>query len=234
MVATASDEQLAWIVGPDRGYYSKEAIEAATQELEIRRENSADQEEEHSFNIAAFAFGPLWYFYNGMLGRGILVLAVLVGAIFGLGPVAEAFEIPTVLWVLIVIVSIGGYCSRFAARDLAESRLQARLTARKPIARPQTRPVNKDVNRLVSAAQVGCRTAGEHAKALLASEGIKAVVKCDDSSNGGSRATEKGKHLIPAEVLVGAGDLPKAQKLLETLLANLKDGSSSLCDDNDD
>lgn len=239
MVATASDEQLAWIVGPDRRFYSTEAIRAATHELEIRRENSADQDDQHSYNVAAFIFGPLWYFYHGMIGRGILVLSVLLAAIFGFEPVAEAIGIPAFLWVLVVLVAVGGYCSRFAARDLAESRLQARLTARKPIsrparpARPKERADEQATVPMVTAAQVGCRTAGEHAKALLATEGIKAVVKCDDKSNGSSRETAKPKHSIPAQILVSKGDLPKARKLLESLLSSLENGSSSLCDDSD-
>lgn len=208
MVANASDEQLAWIVGPDRDFYSKYALRAASEELERRREEQADLAvEPAAFDVAAFALGPVWYFYHGMLGRGVLILFVLLGAYFGLQPVADAAGLPEALWMLAVYLVVGSYCGRYGARDKAESETQARIAARKNRTRGRDRRGNDDAPKesLVEAAVVGCRMAGEQAKELLRVEGIAASLK-----------DEK-----PTIVRVAAKDLDRAREILKKLLADL-------------
>ena len=230
MVASASDEQLAWIVGPDRRFYSKEAVEAATRELEARRESAVEEDEAPRFNASAFVFGPLWYFYHGMIGRGVLILAVLLGALLGLEPVADAVGIPPLIWVMVVLASVGAYCSRFASRDLRESRIQARLTAHRPVRRrPRQRLTERP--RFVVAAEVGCRVAAEQASSLLRAEGIEPVIKSEAATTGDSDSSSSGRAAERAQLLVPEPDLERARSLLAALLTPREDGAQPLCDE---
>lgn len=201
LVANASDEQLAWIVGPDRKFYSREALEAATEELERRRAETPEPPT-HTFHPPAFFLGPLWYFYHGMFGRGLLLLAVLIGALLGLRPVAEAIGIPELLWYGLVILGVGAYCAHFGLRDLAESETQARYVANK--GRP--REPERAGDDLVVVATVGCRAAGEQARALLTTEGIRAAIDGD----------------TPTRVLVPPTSRQQSRELLSGLLEPLE------------
>ena len=227
LVAGASDEQLAWIVGPDRDFYSDEAVEAATLELDRRRAEAVEGPPP-IFNIAAFAFGPFWYFYHGMFGRGSLIVAVLLGALYGLLPIADALGIPTVLWVMAVVLSVGGYCGRYASRDLAESQTQARLYPRygKP-----PKPRRETPEPFVHAALVGCRMVGEQAKAMLEAEGISTIVKCENTGVFGPGSGCGTRSVHPAQVLVPTSDLEHAREVLTVLLAEVAEDPMAGCDD---
>lgn len=231
LVASASDEQLAWMVGPDRQFYSEEAIEAATWELERRRSESLEGSSAHSFEVAAFVLGPIWYFYHGMMGRGVLVAAFLLAALYGLHPVAVAAGIPSTLWVVFVLVSVGAYCGRYAARDLEESRTQARLYPRE--GKPgKVRHGPAPAPDFVEAAVVGCRMVGEQARALLETEGISSIVKCEDTGvfgpGGGSRS------VLPARVLVPRADLERSRELLDVLISASAADPSAGCTADDE
>ncbi len=224
LVSSATDEQLAWMVGPDRRFYSTEAVRAATRELKVRREDRGDSDEQTSFNFKAFIFGPFWYFYHYLFGRGLLVLALLLAALLGLRPIAEAVGIPPLIWALAVYVGVGAYCSRFADRDLAESQTQKRSLQRKSLSRsPQTS--QKKSSALVRAAEVGCPAAGEQARALLLAKGIPAVVASASDDGPRKPSSQDG----PVRVLVAETDLGRAKELLADLLAMIRDDPESIC-----
>ena len=230
LVAGASDEQLAWMVGPDRDFYSEEAIEAVTWELEQRRAQSGGEEAPPSFEFAAFLFGPFWYFYHGMFGRGALIAAFMLAAAYGLYPIAAVLGVPALLWVVAVVVVVGGYCGRYAARDLTESRTQARLYPRhgRP---PKPRPEGAGKPKFVQAALVGCRGVAEQAKALLEAEGIRAFVKCEDTGIFGPGAGSGTRSVLPAQVFVPQLDLERAKEVLVVLLSKFDDDPSAGCKD---
>ena len=232
LVAGASDEQLAWMVGPDRDFYSEEAIEAATWELDLRRSQKPQEEERGNFEVAAFLFGPFWYFYHGMFGRGALIGAFMLAAAYGLHPVAMALGLPPALWVMLVVVAVGGYCGRFAARDLSESKTQARLYPRhgKP---PKPRPEGAGKPKFVQAALVGCRGAAEQAKALLEAEGIRAFVKCEDTGIFGPGAGLGTRSVLPAQVFVPKLDLDRAKEVLVVLLSEIEANPQAGCEKED-
>jgi hypothetical protein len=212
LAAGASDEQLAWMVGPDRRFYSAEALEAASMELARRRLAAPAEPAARSFNIAAFAFGPLWYFYNGLIGRGLLISAVWLGAFLGLGPVAHIFGVPGPIWVAAVALAVGAYCGRFAERDKAESATQERLADRRHGENSATDAASAQAGaRLVAVAEVGCKAAGEQARAMLEAGGIAAIVE--------GRPAEP-RDDAPTRVLVAAADEDRARELVSALLAS--------------
>ncbi len=227
LVAGASDEQLAWMVGHDRDFYSDEAIEAATLELERRRSESGE-DQPTSFNIAAFAFGPLWYLYQGMIGRGVLLLAALYGALFALLPVAEALGIPTAMYTLAIHLLVMGYCGRYGERDLIESRTQARLYPRQ--GKPPAPRHDLPRPAFVEVALVGCRMVGEQAKTLLEAEGIPTIIKCEDTGVFGPGSGSVTRSVHPARVLVPRSDLERARELLPVLLADIEQDPAAGCD----
>lgn len=216
LIANSSDEQLTWMVGPDRRFYSSEALDAAAFELESRRANAPDEPERPPFNSAAFVLGPAWYFHHGMFGRGSMLMALLVGAFFGLRPVAEAVGVPLTVWVVLVLFAVGAYCGRYGTRDLEESRTQRKLTPRKGGKNKQQPPKTAEKPDYVVAAKLGCDLAGEQATNLLAAAGIKATIKSDGPP------LKDGETTSSARLLVPRADKEKAHKLLSVLLKHAK------------
>lgn len=211
LAAGASDEHLAWMVGPDRRFYSAEALEAASMELARRRLAAPAAPAARSFNLAAFVFGPLWYFYHGLIGRGLLVSAVWLGAFLAFGPVARTFGVPGSIWFSAVALAVGAYCGRFAARDMAESATQERLAGRRAGGAGAGDPGGAPAAaKLVVVAEVGCRAAGDQARAMLEAAGIAAIVE------GGSAAPRGDDR---ARVLVADSDEGRARELVAALLA---------------
>jgi len=219
LVSGASDEQLAWMVGPDRKFYSDEAIEAATWELERRRSQPVQAGPPRSFDLAAFLLGPVWYFYHGMVGRGAFITAVLIAAFYGLHPVVAAAGVPPVLWIIFVLIAIGSYCGRYAARDLEESRTQARLYPRYPRRPEASRAAPPAAPDFVMAAQVGSRLVGEQAQALLETEGIASIIKCEDTGVLGPGSGGGTRSVIPARILVPLADAERARDLIGSLIS---------------
>lgn len=202
LVTTASDEQLAGIVGPDSRFYTEQAVDAARAELD-RRQKVQGGDRETSFHMPAMVFGPFWYLYHGMVGRGVLIAAFLVGASLGLEPVARSLGIPSAGWVTGAVFVVALYCGRFGKRDLEESRAQARAARNlKPEIRKQkaTKPTFKTV------AGVECFPAAESAAKLLKKQGIDAKVE-------GKEGDKIIRVLVPEEQLGRAAGL--VQGLLE-------------------
>ncbi len=81
MIRTASDEQLATIIDSDQEIYDDDLLVAAQEELKNRREGKSDIDgpDLSSFNIAAFVFGPVWYLYHGLIGRGLMLMGLQTG-----------------------------------------------------------------------------------------------------------------------------------------------------------
>ncbi len=220
LVASATDEQLAWMVGPDRDFYSREAVDAATRELQDRRDTATD-EPASEFEVAAFALGPVWYFYHGMIGRGVLILLVLVAALVGLLPIAEAAGIPVTLWYVLVLIGVGAYCGRYGARDRAESETQARSAARQALSRPPSTPKTTSDDR-IRVAELDCPAAGLQARTLLESEGIETTLVGFDG--------DSGKNSGRVIVEVPAEHQEVARALLTALLAELRRKGDAICD----
>jgi hypothetical protein len=210
LVREASDEQLAGMTGADRRFYSDDAVDAAEAELQARRE-AGEKSSLGRFNVAALGLGPFWYLYNGMVGRGLIIAAILVAAAVGLQPVARALEVPTSLWVVIVVVAVALYCGFFFERDLTESRSQAER------ARPKRRRAPKaeakpSGPKLAVVAQVGCREAAEHARALLRRAGIDAIITSSSGSGDGDEAQTR--------LLVREDDLLRARSMVQSFLSS--------------
>ncbi len=231
LVATASDEQLAGIVGPDSEYYSSEAVAAAEAELG-RRTADGGEGDVATFNTAAMALGPFWYIYNGMVGRGAILFAVLAAAIAGLEPVARTLGIPSELWIAAVVFAVALYSGRFGDRDLAESRrarsgvqgrqrpVEDKAVAEADATRDSAPPLETTPAKgnLEVVARVRCRTAAEAARRLLRTQGIDAVVM------GGE--PDEARVLVPSKAVV------QARAIIQQLLARVEE--EKICEEPDD
>jgi hypothetical protein len=137
MVARSSDEHLEAIVGPDRHFYDGPALEAAEDELRARRERASSMPHlSTETNLAAFFLGPLWYAYHGLTGRALLLSALYLGALLALVPLLEDLGLPELAAVGTVLLLLGGYSGRNAARDLAESAAQDQLQNKSAVPTP--------------------------------------------------------------------------------------------------
>ena len=135
MVKQSSDEHLEAIVGPDRHFYDRLALEAAEDELQARRQRARSAPPVLAgTNLAAIFLGPLWYAYHGLTGRALLLGALYLGALLALVPLLEDLGLPKLAAVGTVLLVLGGYSGRHAARDVAESAAQAQLS--RPTATP--------------------------------------------------------------------------------------------------
>jgi len=212
LVQRASDEQLCGMVGPDRGFYSPDAVRAAEQELATRAERLRKAPWAR-FNLAAMLLGPAYYLYRGMVGRGLMIAVVLLAAALGLEPVVRALSVPEGIWIAAVVLAGALYCGLFFERDLFESRGRGRRD--EPArdgdgeeARPQ----------LAVVAAVRCREAALHSRALLLRAGIDAIITT--STGGASEDERETRVLVPSE------DLRRARSIIQAFLASGAAGCS--------
>ena len=131
---------------------------------------------------------------------------------------------------MVIVVLVGAlYSGFFGERDLAEAGSQARgsrLAMRGMVrAKPPrggvgllARGSESGERRFVTVSQVGSRIAAEQARALLSTEGIPAIVKCEDTGVLGPGAGSGTRSVIPARLLVRKRDQERAQELLKVLL----------------
>lgn len=229
VVREASDEQLAGMVGPDRDFYGDDAIAAAEAEIRGRAAAGAVRPGRAAFSTAAMALGPFWYLWHGMVGRGLLIAAVLVAAALGLAPVARALGVPGAAWIVAVVVAVALYCGAMGERDLAESGAAARAarpgSARREPEGEGARPAPgegrgrerdggdepaRELGQLAVVAQVGCRDAAEHTRALLRRAGIDALVTASDGGEDDGRA----------RVLVPKDQLLRARAMIQAFLSS--------------
>lgn len=220
VISRSSDEHLSWMIGPDRQFYDEEALEAAEQELEIRLAHAKEKpSDSHPFNIAAFFFGPLWYFYHCLFGRGLLLFVLLYGALLGLIPVIASAGLPVGLAAFAISVLVHGYCGRYGNRDLAESRAQELF--RPLVKASSTEASNREISEspFVHIGFTETRMSGEQAKALLEADRIPAIVKCEDIGIFGPGSGVVSRSIFPARIYVPKDNADEARLLLTDLLS---------------
>lgn len=220
VISRSSDEHLNWMIGPDRKFYGEEAIEAVQQELELRRAQAKDEpSDSHPFNIAAFLFGPLWYFYHCLFGRALLLFVLLYGALLGLVPVIASVGLSAGLAAFAITVVVHGYCGRYGNRDLAESRSQDLF--RPLVKASSTEASNREISEspFVHIGFTENRMLGEQAKALLEADRIPAIIKCEDIGVFGPGSGVVTRSIFPARIYVPTENAEEARLLLTDMLS---------------